>query len=225
MKLKLIFPVALLILASTASAQISVGAHAGAAFSKPSLDDPASIPGLSYDIKSRTGIYAGLMADMPLGESGFRFMPELNFVNKGFIADASIDLLGQQFSVESKSNISYIELPVNFAYSIPLSSNRLMVGAGPYAGYGIGGKTVAKTTAGGVSEEEEADIEFGSAEGQFDRFDFGANFMAAYVMNNGLMFKVNYSLGLINLSNDSESDYKNRYFGVSVGYFFLQGGK
>jgi len=45
------------------------------------------------------------------------------------------------------------------------------------------------------------------------------------------MLKVNYSLGLMNLSNETNfegiilKDYKNRYFGVSLGYFFLQGGK
>ncbi len=55
--------------------------------------------------------------------------------------------------------------------------------------------------------------------------DFGANFMAGYIMNNGLMLKVNYSLGLANLSNVSDSDWKNRYFGVTLGYFFLRGGE
>jgi hypothetical protein len=55
--------------------------------------------------------------------------------------------------------------------------------------------------------------------------DFGANFMAAYVMNNGFLVKFNYSLGLTNLNNSSEGDWKNRHFGLTVGYFFLRGGE
>jgi Outer membrane protein beta-barrel domain len=225
MKLKLIFPVALLLIASSSFAQISLGGQAGAVFSKPSTDLATGIPGLNFDIKSRTSFSAGLIADIPLGEGGFRFMPELYYVDKGFKANASIDLLGQQISAESKTNISYIDLPINFAYAIDLGNNRLMVGAGPYAGFGLSGKTIATTTANGVSQEEEEKVEFGNGEGQFDRVDIGANFMAAYILNSGLMLKVNYSLGFLNLSNETDTKYKNGYFGVSLGYFFLQGGK
>lgn len=225
MKLKLIIPVTFLFFASAASAQLSLGGQAGAVFSKPSTQIPSSIPGLTYDIKSLTGFSAGLIADIPIGESGFRVMPELYYVGKGFKADASFDLLGQQIKGETKTTISYIDLPINFAYAFELGNNRLMLGAGPYAGFGLSGKTTGKTTVGGVSQEEERDVEFGNASGEFDRLDIGANFMAAYILNNGLMFKVNYSLGMINLSNSSDSDYKNRFLGVSIGYFFLQGGK
>jgi hypothetical protein len=225
MKLKLIFPVAILFIASAASAQISLGGQAGAVFSKPSTELSTGIPGLSFDTKSRTSFFAGAIADIPLGEGGFRFIPELYYVDKGLKANASVDLLGQKITAESKTNISYIDLPINFAYAIELGNNRLMVGAGPYAGFGLNGKTVSTITANGVSEKQDEKVEFGNGSGQIDRFDFGANFMAAYVLNNGLMLKVNYSLGLLNLSNDPDTDYKNRFFGVSLGYFFLQGGK
>jgi hypothetical protein len=225
MKLKLIIPVAILFFATSASAQISLGGQAGAVFSKPATEIPTGIPGLTYDIKSRTNFSAGLIADIPLGESGFRFIPELLYVGKGFKANASVDLLGQDLKVESTTSISYIDLPINFAYAIDLGENRLMVGAGPYAGFGLGGSSKVITTANGVSQEEKENIEFGNGTGQFDRVDIGANFMAAYILNSGLMLKVNYSLGFLNLSNDEDTKYKNQYFGVSLGYFFLQGGK
>jgi hypothetical protein len=227
MKLKLIFPIAILFIASAASAQISLGGQAGAVFSKPSTELSTGLPGLSFDIKSRTGFSAGLIADIPLGEGGFRFMPELNYVDKGFMANATVELLNQQIKAESKTNIAYIDLPINFAYAIELGGNRLMVGAGPYVGFGMSGKTKATATFNGVSQNNEKKIDFGNGEGQFDRLDIGANFMAAYILNSGLMLKVNYSLGLMNLSNNTDfegivlSDYKNRYFGVSLSYFFM----
>lgn len=225
MKLKLIIPVAILFFATTASAQISLGGQAGAVFSKPSAEINTGIPGLSYDIKTRTNFSAGLIADIPLGESGFRFIPELLYVGKGFKANASLDLLGQELKVESTTSISYIDLPINFAYAIELGENRLMVGAGPYVGFGLAGNNKVITTANGVSQTEEENIEFGNGSGQYDRLDVGANFMAAYILNSGLMLKVNYSLGFLNLSNDTDFKYKNQYFGVSLGYFFMQGGK
>jgi len=225
MKLKLFIPVTFLFFVSATSAQISLGGQAGAVLSKPSTKIPSDISALTYNINSLTGFSVGLIADIPIGESGFRVIPELYYVGKGFKADATIDLLGQQIKGETKTSISYIDLPINFAYAFELGNSRLMVGAGPYAGFGISGKTITKTTVSGISQEDKRDVEFGNGSDQYDRLDIGANFMAAYILNNGLMFKVNYSLGLINLSNNSDSDYKNRFFGVSLGYFFLQGGK
>jgi hypothetical protein len=225
MKLKLFIPVAFLFFVSASFAQISIGGQAGAVFSKPSTKIPSDIPGLTYTIKGLPGFSVGLIADIPIGESGFRVIPELYYVGKGFKADATIDLLGQQIKGETRTNISYIDLPINFAYAFELGNNRLMVGAGPYAGFGLNGKTIAKTTVGDISQDDERDVEFGNGSDQYDRLDIGANFMAAYILNNGLMFKVNYSLGLLNLSNNPDAEYKNRFFGVSLGYFFLQGGK
>ena len=87
----------------------------------------------------------------------------------------------------------------------------------------LAGNNKVITTANGVSQTEEENIEFGNGAGQYDRLDIGANFMAAYILNSGLMLKVNYSLGFLNLSNDTDFKYKNQYFGVSLGLFFHAG--
>ena len=228
MKLNHIIPaLALIFIGHSASAQFSLGAQAGAVFAKSKTDELSSLTGFDLSSKNRVGFSAGLIGDMPIGESGLRLMPELNFVQKGLKADGSvtIDILGQLVTAETEAsvNLSYLELPVNLAYAVPAGPGNLIIGAGPYAGFALSGKTKAKVSALGQSEEEEQDIEFGSADDQLKRMDFGANFMAGYIMENGLMLKVNYSLGLSNLSNTSQSDWKNRYFGVSLGYFFLRG--
>lgn len=230
MKLNHVIPtLALLFIGHAASAQFSLGAQAGAVFAKSKTDDISGISGIDLSTKNKVGFSAGLIGDLPLGESGLRLMPELNFVQKGLKADGSvtIDVLGQLVTAatDASINLAYLELPVNLAYAAELGSGRLIVGAGPYAGFAFSGKTKVKVSALGQSEEDEQDIEFGSEEDQIKRMDFGANFMAGYIMNNGLMLKVNYSLGLANLSNVSDSDWKNRYFGVSLGYFFLRGGE
>ena len=225
MKLKLIVPFVLLMISGVSFGQISLGGQAGAVFSKPSTTTYTLIQGFDVELKNRIGFSAGLLADIPFGESGFRLMPELSFVNKGLITDANVTFLGQQLQVNAKANISYIEIPLNAAYAFSLGNNKLLVGAGPYAGIGVGGKTVIRSTANGTTEEEEEKVKFGSEPDQTKRMDFGANFMAGFILNNGLMFKVNYSLGLTNLSNEPDTEYKNRYFGVSVAYFFLKSGE
>jgi Outer membrane protein beta-barrel domain len=230
MKLKFIVPsLALLFAAGAASAQISIGAQAGVAFAKSKTDEFSGVSGFELSTKNRIGFTGGLVADIPFGESGFRLMPELNFVQKGLKADGTveIDILGQIVSAQTEADISlsYIDLPVNLAYAVEVGNGRLIVGAGPYASIGLSGRTKVKLTALGQSEEESDDLEFGSGEDQLKRMDFGANFMAGYIMNNGFLVKLNYSLGLTNLSNTSESDFKNRYFGLTVGYFFLRGGE
>jgi hypothetical protein len=230
MKLKFLLPsVALFLVASAANAQISLGAQAGAAFAKSSTDDITDISGINLNYKNRVGFSGGLIADIPIGESGLRIVPELYYVQKGLKADGtvSIDILGQLVTADAEAdiNLSYIDLPVNLAYAIEAGNGRFIIGAGPYAGFGLSGKSKVKVSALGQSEEQTEDVKFGSAEDELKQFDYGANFMAAYIMNNGFMVKVNYSLGLANLSNVSDSDWKNRYFGVSLGYFFLRGGE
>jgi hypothetical protein len=226
MKLKLLIPSLVLLFAGTAaSAQVSLAGQAGAVFSKAKTEEIGDITGLQYKEKSRVGFSAGLLADIPFGESGLRLMPELLYVQKGLKASGSLDFLGQSISAETNTNIAYLDLPVNLAYAFDLSSGRLFVGAGPYAGLGLNGRTKAKITAQGQTSEEDEDVDFGSGEEQVKRFDFGANVMAGYIMSNGLLIKVNYSHGFANLSNAPDGDWKNRYFGVSVGYFFLRGGE
>jgi hypothetical protein len=230
MKLKFIVPsLAFLFAATAASAQISLGAQAGVAFAKSKTDIFSQNTGFELDSKNRVGFTGGLVADIPLGEGGLRLMPELNFVQKGLKANGKveIDVLGQIVSAETdaNANLNYLDLPVNLAYSLDAGNGRLIIGAGPYASYGLSGNIKVKVSALGQSDEETQDVEFGSAEDQIKRMDFGANFMAGYILNNGFMVKVNYSLGLTNLSNSSESDWKNRHFGLTVGYFFMRGGE
>jgi hypothetical protein len=230
MKLKLIIPaLASILIASAAHAQISLGAQAGASFAKSKTDNFASITGFELDTKNRIGFTGGLVADIPIGESGLRLMPELNFVQKGLKAEGSIeiDFLGQIVTAQTDAsvNLNYLDLPVNLAYAIEAGNGRFIIGAGPYASYGLSGNIKVKVSALDQSEEETQDVDFGSGEDEIKRMDFGANFMAAYVMNNGFLVKFNYSLGLTNLNNSSEGDWKNRHFGLTVGYFFLRGGE
>lgn len=138
MKTKWLFLSLLLIAGYTTSAQVSLGVQGGVVRSNVSGDQSE----LTFDTKpqSKFSWQAGLIADIPLGESGFRFIPELKYVNKGFKANTTVDFLGQTTTIDGSSSIGYIELPINFGYALDLGGVQLVLGAGPYLGYGIGGK-------------------------------------------------------------------------------------
>lgn len=155
--------------------------------------------------KLKTGFHAGVNAEIPVGID-FYLQPGLLYSTKGAKAEVG----------DTKINLSYLELPVNFVYKPELGNGRVIIGFGPYAAYALSGKV----------KDPDADIEFGDQPSEWKRFDAGANLLAGYECSNNLSFQLNAGLGLIRLNNradnDNNSSVKNTGFGVSVGYRFGQ---
>lgn len=216
-----IFIAICIIAAIPATAQISIGVQGGATFSNPNIKPPV---GLSYESSSKISYQAGLIFDLPLGEGGLRIMPELKYANKmhNFSTTASVVMPGA-LTYKGTSNVSYIEVPVNLAYAFG-GDTKIIVGAGPYVGYGLSGKneyTITNFSGSQIGSASE-DIEFGSGSTEISRLDYGAHAMAAVLFQNGFMLKVNYGLGLANLYSASTNgaSYKQNYLGASLVYFF-----
>ena len=161
--------------------------------------------GDKIDGKLKTGFNAGVNAEIPVGID-FYLQPGLLFSTKG-----AKDKVG-----DGSTNLSYLELPINFIYKPELGTGRMVLGFGPYAAYAIGGKY--------KSGSVDTDIEFGDQLDELKRFDAGANLLAGYEFSNKLSFQLNAGLGLIRLNNraddDTKSSIKNTGFGVSLGYRF-----
>jgi hypothetical protein len=168
---------------------------------------------LENDLKA--GFHAGVNAEIPVGID-FYVQPGLLFSTKGAKSEISGPTNGSTLDV--KTNISYLELPVNFVYKPELGQGRMILGFGPYAAYALGGKYE-------VGDLEE-DLEFGDQPTEMKRFDAGANLLAGYEFANKLSVQLNAGLGLIRLNNraddDKNSSVKNTGFGVSLGYRFGQ---
>ncbi|NII29620.1 PorT family protein [Pseudoflavitalea sp. X16] len=173
--------------------------------------------GNDLDFKLKTGFHIGVNAEIPIADE-FYIQPGLLFSTKGANWDDDDD---------TKTNISYLELPVNFLYKPVLGTGKLLLGFGPYAGYAIGGKV--KSDDGDVDLEFESELPANQVGMYFytvRRFDFGANLLAGYEFNNKLSFQLNAQLGLTNISPEvvgaDKDDFKtkNTGFGVSVGYRF-----
>lgn len=182
------------LLVAGAQAQTSWGAKAGLNF--PKLR--ASGDGVTESTGATTNFHVTGYASVP-ATANFAIQPGLSLQGKG----------GKEGDV--KTNLMYLELPVNAVYYIPTGyTGSVFIGAGPYAGLGLSGKIKG----GGISE----DINFGSADDELKRFDWGFNFLAGYKLSNGLLVNAGYGLGLGKLNNIGSGNLKNGVFSVGVGF-------
>lgn len=160
-----------------------------------------------------TGFNAGITAELPVG-SGFYVQPGALYSTKG-----------AKYQGDTKVTLSYIEVPVNFVYKPILGSGNMLLGFGPYVGFGISGKIKAP-------DGTKRDIDFGSAYNAanpatyFKRFDAGGNLLAGYEFASKLSFQLNAQLGLANINKENPGNtndktrWRNTGFGVSAGYRF-----
>lgn len=222
MKRKLLSIAAALCFIAGAKAQTSYGFKAGANFAKVT----ESIKGLSYTSDAATSFYITGYADMPLANN-FSIQPGISLQGKG--RKVSIAKVAEMMGISGatgdvKHDFMYIEVPVNFVYSIPTgNSGNVFLGAGPYAGIGIHAKEKRENMSG---FSEFGDNTNGTDSGSFSdaglkSFDAGANFLAGFKFTNGFLINGGYSLGLTNIMKDSgDASAKNRVFSVGVGYQF-----
>jgi hypothetical protein len=170
----------------TASAQTKTtfGITGGLNFAKLTT----SFEGASFSAStgSLTHFSAGIFADAPVG-GNFSIQPGLYYTGKG----GKSTFEGES----SKLKLSYLQLPVNVVYNVPVSAGKFFFGAGPYAAYGLSAKAEDDS---GVSEK----LKFGNDNGSnIKRTDFGAT-------------------GLVGFNDSQGVKSKNRVFGVSVGFTF-----
>ncbi len=168
--------------------------------------------GSRLDNNIKTGVNLGLNAEVPVG-TGLYVQPGVLYTQKG-----------AEYNDNTSLKLTYVEVPVNLIYKPVLGAGRMLLGFGPYVGFGLGGKHKA-------ANGDETDVEFTKDydasinKPQLKGIDYGANFLAGYELSNNLSFQLNAQLGLAEMtpqSNGSDAGGKqnNTGFGVSIGYRF-----
>lgn len=198
---------------------VTLGIRAGINLQKIYGDD---FLGGKLENDFKTGFHAGINADLFISE-GLYLQPGLLYSTKGAKKTNN--------NTEYTQNISYIELPVNFLYKPQLGSGRLLLGAGPYAAYGISGKS--KTKSGDAAVELDAKFKNKVSAADYlnglyylKPFDFGGNILVGYQLNSGFSLQLNGQLGLSQMNPEIEGvtadkrKWKNMGFGASLGYRF-----
>jgi hypothetical protein len=187
----------------------SFGIRAGVNFQNINGKDAAG-NNLKNDLL--TGFNAGINAEIPLS-SGFYLQPGALYSTKG-----------AKLNDGNKLKLSYIEVPVNFVYKPLLGSGNMLLGFGPYVGFGINGKVESPN---GSSEAVKFSKDYDATSGspQFKRFDAGGNLLAGYEFANNVSFQVNAQLGLADINPNTtaandKTKFNNTGFGLSLGYKF-----
>lgn len=161
----------------------------------------SSLGGDANEMKSAIKYQVGVSADIALGRNTY-LLTGLNLQEKKVTNNGATSEI-------SKLSPIYLQVPLHLAYKLPLSTDiKLLVGAGPYVAYGIGGN--AKGT--GMSDK------VFSAE-LMKKLDYGAGATAALEFGKfGL--GAGYDIGLNNVSEPKGTKLKNRTAYLTVGYKF-----
>ena len=156
---------------------------------------------LKHELAGRTSIHLGVITDFKMSKS-LSFQPQVLFSGRG----AKIDHGDHQDVYAFNS----LEIPLNFTYR-KNASKGVFLGVGPSLGYNLSGKV--------KGDHDSEDIVFGSGDGEIKRLDLGLNALIGYQFSNKYFVSTNYSSGLSNWSNESNSTWKNNIVGISVGFF------
>ncbi|MBN2634415.1 MAG: PorT family protein [Bacteroidales bacterium] len=222
MKTKLLTLSAIFILVTfTVQAQIGFGILGGLNFQNLNGKDFVGDK-LEYDMIP--GFHGGVNVQIPVAQE-FYFQPGVLFSTKGakYVAN----------SLTTTIRLSYVEVPLNLVYKGKLGNGFVILGFGPYLGFGIGGKVISE--GGGTKIETDIifqnTVESGDAlyPPYFKRFDAGANIFAGYELAGGIFLQLNAQLGMLKINPEDnltepfysdKSSVKNTGFGLSVGYRF-----
>jgi hypothetical protein len=216
MKKILLSAITVIAFGTVAQAQeISLGAKAGVNFSNYGGDEVG-------DSSARTGFHIGLVSEFKLTET-FAIAPELLFSQQGSQTETKFDVGGSEFVREDKQTLNYINIPIAAKYYI---TEGLSIHAGPQIGFLVSAnsKYDEKTTIGGVTTEESAEVD--NKDG-FESVDFGVFGGLGYELPMGVFFQARYTAGLSSVFKNSEEldsadiQTTNNVFSLSVGYKFM----
>ncbi|WP_455663772.1 porin family protein [Phocaeicola sp.] len=194
---------ALVALVASAQTQINWSVKAGLGFSGFMGDG-------SDGTNAKFGYKVGVGADVPI-DGTWSFQTGLNLVSKGVKYDSN--------GVDVTVNQMYFELPLMAAVHLGTANNfDVVLNAGPYLAYGIGGKTKAKYSGIELSYDTfgTTSVDGETIEG-FRRFDAGLGLGVAFDFTRWVI-GLDTQLGLVKLEEGDAP--KNISFFVTAGFKF-----
>ncbi len=207
--IKLLFTFLILFMASNAFSQ-RYGISGGLSFTDIKFSGLDSIQG--GNIYTRTGFRLGTAMELALNDA-LSFEPGLLICVKGFNHKENLS----EGTMIEKYSLLYAEMPVYFKATVEWGNFKIFGLIGPYAGYGVVGKT--KIDYQGQSEINEIVWGNDPATQLFQRLDYGFGVGAGMEVNKA-SFRITYSQGLMDITPNSQSEMNNRMLAFSFVYFF-----
>lgn len=208
-KLKLSLVIALLGMVSLAGAQ-------NLSFSVKGGLNLSNLSGDISDTKVKPGFNIGVGADYEFAPN-LALQTGLFFSNKGAKLEGDISIEDIELvNGKATMNANFLQLPVHIAYKLDvMPGTRVVLHAGPYIAYGIGGKTKFEASSGSASISEKIDT-FGSD--GLKEFDAGLG-LGVGAEFGPILLDLGWDMGLVNLGN-KDVDVKTQNAYVTVGYKF-----
>lgn len=196
-----------------------------------SITEENQLPGWSTEVSpfysNRTGANIGFLGELPLGTSTRWFLhPGLSYQTKGRKYfkpyDTALANLTDTLSISKTFFTSYIEIPLNIAYKLPLGKKAsFFISAGPYLSFFYSGKESiqARLYSNSSFKKEDDDIEVGNAPNKVKTLDFGWNARAGFDLGRILITGF-YSQGLSDFYTASyDGSFKHKVIGASFGFW------
>lgn len=196
-----------LLLVVPATAKITWGVRAGGAYSAliQKVND-------AYESGARFGFSLATLTDIPL-KGRWSLRPEVAFVNQGGNYYSAPGMA--EMSLYNKCWYYSLQIPVNMAYTIPVSDIDMTIYAGPVFDWSLFGKM--------DSRDNNPDLHFGvTEEKDLKPCDLGVSVGLA-VEYNRFFFSVGGVLGTIDrraVKRDGETSVFQNNVTFSLGYFF-----
>lgn len=205
-KINFLLIVAMLFVVSAANAQLNLGVKGGLNMSNFYGEE-------INNNNVKIGFHIGLAADYEFLYNS-AIQTGLFFTTKGAKYEGSIGSVSGDISL----NPMYLQVPVHYAYKLDVTpGTRLVFHAGPYAAYGVGGKTSFNVSAGDNSSSIDGNDVFGE-DNLLKRFDAGLG-LGVGAEFGPMLLDIGWDMGLVNISNTSGT-IKNQNAYISVGYKF-----
>ncbi len=210
--------VALMLTATFATAQdngkMSFGILGGLNFQNLNGKD---IVGDKLENDMKIGYHIGANVRIPIAPE-FYFQPGILFSTKGAKDNST--------SPANTINLSYIEMPLNLVYKGLLGTGYIILGLGPYFGYGIMGNVKSDDATTDIVFTNTVEITDPLTVPYYKAFDAGGNLFFGYELANGISAQMNVQLGMVKINpeykilSEDKSSIKNTGFGFSLGYRF-----
>lgn len=202
-KNSIMFALAIVLISTSAFAQINFGLHNGVAAT--TFSDKGDL----YNDNNVTFSYtAGAFATIPVYKS-FAIQPELNYVRKG----RSNETTELNTTVETDFMIHYLQVPVLFQYRnnqmLNKSGSVFYINAGPYAAFALSTQTR-------VSDNNEGAL---VPVGDSKNTDWGATMGIGFqtpIFKKDICFDLRYDMGLSEIELQP-ADYRTKCLSLTVG--------
>lgn len=203
-------------LALSANAQVTIGMRGGANLSNVIADDEYGV-----DTKYRFGATGGIYANIPVNKN-LSIQPELLYSGQGYNYDFSVARDNYVYDLDTKIKMDYLTLPVLAKYKF---ENGLVLELGPQVSYLMEGQInqiIDKKIGNDVVETSSTRIYLNDRD-LTKELDFSGVVGVGYELKGGYSINARYTHGFNDFTkHDDDIKVKNQYFSLTVAIPFIK---